>query len=355
MFQTTTAIPVFEGYSAESNGDIIAITESYEDQLKIIRSLHTIDKEDKFFQQDLKALRESGAEEYEIESRQSEYESVMESAIGNAWEKIKAFFKNLFGKIKAFFASVMRSLTAMFSSAEDFAKKYEPQIRKLDLIGFEYALHTYTLDMDITAAKLNVDDEVAAAIDSAVTQAPDDIKLIKDWDDDKEKMIGELRAACLGESGELDADELKEKIFSKFRGGADHGQKPDERKVELSKIISELKGSSKLMNNAKKAEQQMTSGFTKIISKIDSAEKKVSGAKEKDGNYTVNAGKHEGVKMDNDKHTNALKVLQASSAIVTETKNIMLQVFKGWKSAFEERNREYKSCILAAFRYKREK
>lgn len=125
-----------EGYGIELNGDIIALMESYDDQLNIIKTLRDIDMEEIKYTK----LYESsaGAEREEINSK---YSAITEGLMTNAWDAIKKFFANLYNKIKGFFKSCIDFFKKFFEHGINSSNgnKYEA------LASGKYSFESFTV------------------------------------------------------------------------------------------------------------------------------------------------------------------------------------------------------------------
>lgn len=355
-YYTVTA-PVYEGYGVDVNGDILAITESFDDQLEIVKALHAIDMEELAMRSDVRQLRESGADLYAIEVRQQQYEAVTEGMVKNAYQKIKEFFSKLWGKIKAFFASVVLYFDGLFKSSQNFAKKYEQQLKKLDLHGFKYKMHTYTHLDDLKlegGTSKEVIEDVFAELKSYVGRSEkhlEDLRnMIEKQRENKEKVDDELRGKFL-KKGPLTQEEFAEALYAHFRNGATSDDDMEEQSVEIEKILSVLKDTKvkkEVEDFAKKNDEE----FSKILKNIGEIERKLSTAKEKDGSYTVKHSDFE-ANIPAKASSLVLEQLRLIASLTSSQKDIEMQFFRAWRTAYAERESVYKRVCLAAFHYKR--
>lgn len=361
--ETDLNAPVFEGYHEEVNGDILAIQESFDDQLAIIEALHAIDMEELEMRKEVKALRENGADRYEIDARVEQFETVTEAAVKNAWQKIKDYFKKLWGKIKAFFGSVVRTFDGVFMSGQKFVKKYEADLKKLKLNGFKYKYHNYTnLERYDGVTKEGVQKQINVLLDDAVKMAnesrptEDDIKAfraaLEQLRDDKEDVLNAVRGKEIGKSS-ITSEDFQRELYGYFRDGADDRKDVSERAVDINKVIEVLKD-TKAKTIAEKSIKTIDGEFSKIIKTINQLESKLANAKEKNGTYTATQGNTE-LKVAVNVTPAVLEGLRFYSSMFSAMKDIQLQTFRAWKDAYNERNRVYKSICVAAFRYKEEK
>lgn len=361
--------PVFEGYNVEDNGDLIALQESYEDQLNIVRSIHALDSEILTYQSDVSALKEASSSDYEFEQRNKEFEVVTEASVRGAWDSIKAFFNKIWGKIKAFFASVVRYFDGLFRSAQGFAKKYEAQLKRLVLDGFEFKMYTYTnLDMvgEIPTAE---DDSAVKALYKAVFETAtthmtaDQLKALRTQIDiskeKKEEVLNGFRGHIVGK-GSLNAEEYKAALFSFFRGGAKDDSDKKEQHIDINKILEEIKNTDakkKIEAFAKETDKE----FSDVLKRVDTLANKFRDAKPSaDGKeFTADVENHEGITGEHVISASArgtvIEGVRATATFITSQKDVSLQSFRTWREAWAERDRTYRSICIAAFHYKKKK
>lgn len=361
---STLSAPVYEGYSCESNGDLIAIQEGYEDQLAIIESIHALDMEEISFKKQLKSLKESGASTDEIESSISKYETVIEGVVGNVWDNIKKFFTKMWGKIKAFFHSVVRYFDGLFKSGKDFVEKYAKELENLNLNGYKFKMYNYTVSEEKKADSLfTITQKFLSSKGAFPTRAASptaDIQELTDkLESDKDDIINGLRGELVG-GGNLDKEQFAKELFGTFRGGASSETDKEEEQVNISNIISVLKGSDKALEKAEKAITDCDKVFSDYIKEIDKMQNVIGNVKtdateakwekhkiSKDNSHDYNSTNTAGHKGE------SISFVKACSSIFSEGKNIALEYFRAWKEAIVERNGVYKSVCTSAFRYKK--
>jgi len=341
-----TAVPSYNGYNCLVNGDLTAIQEGYEDQLAIIESIHTMDIEELNMESDVKSLRESGADDFKIEARMKDFQTVTEGAMSNVWERIKAFFSKMWGKLKQFFASVIRFFDGMFKSGKDFATKYEKELRRLNLSGYKHKMFTYTeLDSNnhvsngIEVAMDIVDQTGALKNFSSETDAK---KCLDDMEENKEEIINKVRGTFVG-GGSKDSDDFKKDLFSHFRSGAKDSDDIDEKSVNIGDIITSLK-SDKYSKMATDSEKSAEKSFTAVLKEVTGYEKEF-GKSVDDKNSSEDKRKLASIQI---------SIMQKYSSLFSEAKTIALEYFSAWKQAITERESVYKQVCVSAFRYKEE-
>lgn len=76
---------------------------------------------------------------------EDEKTAVLEGVIGDAWTKIKEFFKNIAAKIKSWFKSVVKFFQTLFLSNKKFIAKFEDEIVAKDASKFTYKGHKWSI------------------------------------------------------------------------------------------------------------------------------------------------------------------------------------------------------------------
>jgi len=109
--------------------------------------------------------------EHSAEQKQAMYEGVL----GDAWEKIKAFFRAIRDKIKSWFNAALKYFQTMFSSNKAFLNKFKDEITGKDGEKFEYKAHIWNWSK---ADSLTADAQ--KCIDEAKTNFNAVVGLVKD-------------------------------------------------------------------------------------------------------------------------------------------------------------------------------
>lgn len=364
-------VPVFEGYDVLDDGDLIALQESYEDQLSIVKQIHQIDTEMLLMESDINALQENeDVSEYEIEQREEAAEVVVEASVKGAWESIKQFFRNLAGKLKAFFDSVVRYFDGLFRSSAGFVSKYESQLSKLNLAGYKFKMHDYThleepaKDATVMDAK-GVKDLYHMVFDRTIAASPEGIERLKRQIEssrgEKEELLNGVRGDVLG-GGPVTPDKFKHQLFSYFRGGAKSHDDRAEKAVEIRKIIASIKNTS-AKAKIQAAEKATNDEFNDILKKIDALSKSVensSGFKSNDGENMHRAdapsptagATTRRVNYNVNNRTVIVEGVRMLATFTTGIKDINMAFFREWRAAWAERDSAYKSICRGAFSYK---
>lgn len=363
--------PVYEGYSVQDNGDLLAFQESLDDHLSVIESIHAIDMEEIALDRDLAEMQESGpVTESQVDDRVSEYEIATENAFKGAWEKIKSALKALWGKLKAFFASIVRFFDGIFKSSEDFVKKYEKQLRARDLNGFEFKMFKYTnidgydkdeaedYEKELTAALQEIRNGVA---NGAYAKSDEEIQKLRDG---REEALAASRAEFVGGGGSMDSEQFKKALFGYFRDQAHDSEDKKDLKVSIGEIIDTIKESGSLKKVKKSIDDidKKFANFLKEIAALETAVANSDSSKDKAGNTSykmqVQASNGNGGTEDKTVHHSpkqrekALNDVRVLASLFTGHREVAMTAFRAWKDAWVERNRVYKQVAISALRYK---
>lgn len=342
---TQIEAPVIEGYGPEVGGLLAAVTESFGDQLAIVQAIHAAD-----------SAELTAAKEGTLGS--ADYEAVYEAAMGNVFAKIKAFFEKLWGKVKSFFAAVRKRFDLIFKDAIGFVTKYEKDLQKLDLDGFKAETYDYTVDkLDTerlsTEAQTIINSTLAFTSKSGPVSKEDIAARRKEIDEGIESLKSEARQKIAGAPADATDAEFSQALFAKFRGGAKGPEDKKEGSVQISKIISEIKDSKKLLKNIEKSAKDADKRYADLVKETDKLAKSVrttdATGDRKTVDHNIN-GADTSVKVN--ARDAAASLLQRISTLVGNVQAVESKVFTAWKGAVEERNREYKGIIGKALRHK---
>lgn len=241
-------IPVLEGYDTEVEGHLLDIEESFEDQLAINESLYTLDMLELGCKQDVKHLQECN-HEHLIEARVQKFEVLQESAIKDAFGKIKEMWKKMIAKLKAFFTTLAAKINAITMDNKKFANKYSYVTGEVKVEAYEYSPEK------ISQASENLAGKVAKVItglaegktiaEYAKTAGVEKIKeRITYISNEKETLLNGFRADLTGHKGAaLNGGDYGKILFKTMRQGT--GVK-HERTISASDALQYLSGSNAL-------------------------------------------------------------------------------------------------------------
>lgn len=330
-------VPVYEGYGVNASGNIMAVIESFDDDIAIIEAMHKLDMDELHYKAKIKALRESGADTEEIEELENEMDEVTEANSTSVFGRIREALAKLWGKIKDFFKSIIRFFDGLAMSGKDFAKKYKTDLLKLDLRGYEHKMYNYTIDkanIQVRENDLYSEEALKNSVTEILGKNKKDIKLPTPEEDEKSEDA--TRGEYVGKSA-CSSDNYAQELFSYFRDGALDESFKRFIPVSITSVISFLE-TNKDLDNIKKAETAANKEFANLDSTMKNIESTLR-SKETDTDA-------EG------------RVIQAANYALRSAKKhvtIYTTFLNAYRSACEERLGEYKKICVNAFRYKPEK
>lgn len=241
-------IPVLEGYDTEVEGHLIDMEESFEDQLAINESLYTLDMLEIGCKQDIKHLQESN-QEHLISARTEKFEALQESAVKDAFGKIKAAWQKMIAKLKAFFTSLVAKINAMTMDNKKFASKYSHVKGEVKVECYYYSQDKISQASENLAAKVTkvISDlaEGKTIAEYAKSAGVDKVKeRIKYISDEKDTILKNFRADLTGHKGDaVSGSDFGKLLFKTMRGGTAVKQ---ERTITASDALHYLGGSDAL-------------------------------------------------------------------------------------------------------------
>lgn len=241
-------IPVLEGYDTEVEGHLIDMEESFEDQLAINESLYTLDMIEIGCKQDIKHLQESN-QEHLIAARTEKFEALQESAIKDAFGKIKEMWKKMIAKLKAFFTTLGAKINAITMDNKKFASKYAHVKGEVKVEAYEYSPEKISQASENLAAKvakvITGLAEGKTIADYAKSAGVEKVKeRIKYISNEKETLLNGFRADLAGHKGDaLNGGDYGKILFKTMRQGS---AVKHERTISASDALQYLAGSDAL-------------------------------------------------------------------------------------------------------------
>jgi hypothetical protein len=354
-------VPVIEGYDVEDNGDLIALQESYDDQLRIIQSLHAIDTEVIDFKSEYDSLKES-ASEYELETFVEEREAVLEASFKDAWEKVKQFFQNLWAKLKSFILTAVRYFDKYFRSSKTFIEKYENDLKKLNLNGFKFKMFEYTNLETNHFTSYKDSREVKKLYDLVFSTATNENLIeelrgaVRSTKETREEYLNGRRGQMFNKSF-LTPDEYRRELYAFFRNGAESPEDRKEIPVNIDDVISGLKNTSSLKKNIEELQKVVNKDFAEVLRDVEALRKNLMSAKAgENGTEVANVkgtdGERKDIVLSAENRGLRLEGVRALASMLSGAQDISLTYFRAWREAVMERDRTYRSVVMAAFRYK---
>ncbi len=363
--------PVFEGYDVEDGGDLIALAESFDDQLQIVKAISALGND--ITQYNVTAATMESASDFERETFEEEYTSVTEASVKNAWDSIKKFFSNLWGKLMSFFQSIKRFFDSMFRSTEGFLKTQESNLRNLNIPGFKFKMFKYTnVDAPQKAEKAEnikgIRDLYNASLAHTDFTKPETLETIKKTTaqskEAREDILDNVRGMVIGK-GAVRPDAFTKELHAYYRDGATSAEDRVEVALTPDVIIKGLKSHAAKASVAE-FEKEVNAEFSNLMKRIAGAEKAI----ESNNRATTygsgdDAQKLHRTSIPGNEGTNShtkhyapenrgavLESVRTLASFVSAVKDIQLASFRSWKDAIVERDRAYRSAAMAAFRYK---
>ena len=267
-------IPVLEGYDTDVEGHLIDIEESFEDQLAINESLYMLDMIEIGCKQDIKHLQESN-QEHLIAARTEKFEALQESAVKDAFGRIKAMWEKMIAKLKAFFTSLAAKVNAMTMDNKKFASKYSHVKGEVKVECYEYSPDKISQGAENLATKVSTvitgiaeGKTIADYVKSAgVEKVKERLKYISG---EKDTLLNGFRANLTGHKGDfVSGSDYGKLLFKTMRGGTAVKQ---ERTITASDALQYLAGSNAL-NGVKAAMKDLPKVLEKQLQGIVSLDK----------------------------------------------------------------------------------
>lgn len=237
-------------------------------------------------------------------------------------QKAKDFFKKVIEKIKSIAKKFMAKINQFAMKDKDFVKKYQTDLVRRNLSGFEfngYAFPAWSGNTSTTGA------------DSAVkTDGSDDQDALNDiMDKNRGNIVGE---GAITESEYRDA--LKEKLY---------GDK-DDIKVNIRTELDTIAKTDGLIKAANKEEKAITDGINDIIKKLENVAKSIDSSITKDGANASDAS------IQN--RDAGIKGINNRIAVYKSLSNDLTVYFGAVTKALADRNRQAKAICVKALSYK---
>jgi len=329
-------LPVVEGYEAETNGNMDACIECFEDQLAVIEAMHALDLAEMKLGAKITAMREADEDAEEIEEAEKELEEVTEASLKDIWAKIREMLSKLWAKIKAFFANVVKFFDGLFLNGKKFAEKYEKQLNAVGKIDYECFIYTTDSNESVNDIKdtENGLNELISEIQNTKDESaiPELKEAMKEFTEEKDKMMDEVRAESVHKSGAIKSEDYQKELYMFFRNGKDYKEKIS---VDVKAVVNWLK-TNKAKDTIKKFQNASDAAFNNIINKAKSAE---------------NAANREGGELGSAKAS----AFNAAVSVFTAFQTINNTYINAWKSAVNEQTSTYKSICVAALSKKNQK
>ena len=270
-----------------STGSVI--TENYLENIDVQESayepgfegaLQNIIDEEVNYSKLMEAVAIAELSHFEQNGRELVYEG---ANLSGFFSKVREFFKNMYEKIKGLFKKFIGFLDSLIMSDKAFVNKYRTTIIGADTTDFEYKGYIFKIKdfdlesyLDSVRTKHDMNMNIKASTITAGGSGPYD-QGAKNWKENKEDTIEEMRGVMAGESGKkYDEGEFHTAIFEKLRDGKD---KPEI--INTVNPSAELNTISSFKENKTKAEKDfkaLEKGINEILKQLTADEKEISNA-----------------------------------------------------------------------------
>ncbi len=261
--------------------------------------------------------------------------------------KVREFFKNMYEKIKGLFKKFIGFLDSLIMNDKAFVNKYRSTIisastKDFEYKGFEFKLDAIDIDRELKAAKkihglefnVKAGNIQANSTDSYDTAA-------KNWRENKDDIIEQMRGAMAGESGKkYDEGDFHVAVFEKLRNGKD---KPE--------VISTVNPSNELniISSFKEAKKTAETDFKNLEKDINQTIKDLTDVEKEIGKLIT--AKDEDKAIDAARSAAIRKVSATSEA--EKVRLALGQKLQGLKmSAMKQQYRQAKAICVKLINYK---
>ena len=191
--------------------------------------------------------------------------TLMEGVVGGFFTKVKEFFVKLKNMLVEVFSKFMMWVNSKLKSEKDFAAKYEKEIMEkivtlgeIEVKGFKYTLHPIKPLPTANTIKIEGADNTAKQ-------------------DGIDKQANAYRAALVGKTGELDADDFTKELYAYFRNGEETADELTLKTTEVKAIFNELKSFAKTKEAVEKEKSAAEKDLNAVIKVLESEEKSIKG------------------------------------------------------------------------------
>lgn len=262
--------------------------------------------------------------QHSAEQKQAMYEGVL----GDAWEKIKAFFRKIGEKIKSWFNAAVKYFQTMFSSNQNFLNKFKDEITGKDGDKFEYKAHIWNWAMadSITSDSKKCIEIANNQFDSVAGLVKDDVgrgavvgdvgKGAVDWVKDKKKELDKIMYAKLkeGNSGNGGLSKYKTSLTKLINGGEAKEIKGMGKKgLSLDQMIDFMENGSDKTSAIKDFASDISDASSDFADKVD----KLVGEQTKDST-TDKSSWHKGINAAADLARYSLSYATAAADVYKE-------------------------------------
>ena len=234
--------------------------------------------------------------------------ALLEGVLGDAWEKIKAFFKKIAAKLKSWWNSVVKYFQTMFSSNKKFLEKFKDEIESKDTEKFTYTGYEYSGLKYMDTVKTSVSNSIKEALDSkktvedalkGYTQGSENTKAIEDFKqaekDAKKRIDTDMMKTAKNDNtydGKGNVSKYKESYIKTVRGHSEKREiKNFSKGMSVSDMIDYLENGDDKLSDIKDLNSEVTDAAEEYADAIDSLRSKVKdSSSEADDKTLANKG-----------------------------------------------------------------
>lgn len=277
-------------------------------------------------------------------------ESIKKTA-SSAWKKIKEWFIKLKNKVMEWFDNVKRHINAMLLSGKDFAKKYEKQIKKLDLNGYKFEEVPDFQHTKIDKFNVGKQDVIKEAKEAGDSVKNSFIDVEDTWDEGGDKLFTEEdRDDMMKDSikifknmlpdgmgvEDFNTEGITNATYAELLGGSySVNSKPQyvSYTVDIDFVIKTLLGADSYTNSISSLKSTVKSSFDSIINELNTIENR-----NKNKNYPNYTG-----------------LLNKISGVYSKMQSCLNAQITGTNKAQTTRLAVFKKIVTNAFAYDRKK
>ena len=283
---------------------------------------------------------------YESTGEEMIYEA---GTLSSLFDKIKAMLKKIWEKMKSLFTKFMAKMQSFGKDDKAFVTKYRKEIlagstKDLNIKGFIFTENALDVGNGWTLMKKelpnfldekNIETNIDNLITSKLGAGQSTTDMEKDsFGESESEFNDKLRAACLKQTGEMDAKEFNDTIFEKFRNGDSKPQTLEDTDIKKGEIINFLMNSANLEKPISKDMKDTEKTINGLIRVFDKKSNSV-------GKFNSTTDKTE-----IEKRGDLSSYLSKCSRHLNEALSILQVLSAARMKAFNDKRKQYKSICV---------
>lgn len=217
--------------------------------------------------------------------------ALLEGVLGDAWEKIKAFFKKIAAKLKSWWNSVVKYFQTVFSSNKKFLEKFKDEIEGKDTEKFTYTGYEYSGIKKMDAVD-NIIKEIINQANASTKAAGDNADKfddkVPDWkqaEKEKKKEMDQIAMKIAkgdaGYEGKGNASKFKDSYIKSVRGSSEKKEiKNFSKGMSVSDMIDYLENGDDKLSDVKQLNSDVTSAADDFADAVDTLRGKIKDSSE---------------------------------------------------------------------------